>query len=137
MDSVCRTFVTVSAIATHSAETATPVSLYDSSGTLLDCNWCRVQAVDHDADGYFGVGVSSVGTNVHEVSGGGSAIAGAIGGQDVRGIPTAELFVMDQDRFNQIQIWHSELGQSNRFIVTYGYRVPVNPLRGTIRGLGD
>ena len=125
---------------------ASSISLIDAQGSALECNWISISVVSgtivNDADSYFGMFFSGLsGTPagvVNDIELTGSASIGIVGSLDMRGSPiTYEVFLGDTNRVSEVQIGvGGDDAQVGKFALTYGVKVPINPLRAKDRFAG-
>jgi hypothetical protein len=122
---------------------ASAVTLTDSAGNALKCNWIKVEPLSGVELGAYSVFLSSIDDvtiPLNNVSGAGSAMPGQIGTLGLNRSNSLEFFLSDSDAVSEIQIGVSGAAGLpagvTPFILTYGYRMPINPLRAAaaIRG---
>ena len=125
---------------TDFGESASAIPLVDSQGNAVKCNWIYVLPVSSETDEnyYFTVFVSGVNASnlIRDVDRTTSASVGKSAHLDRRGALTAvEFNLADDDAVSEIQI-RVALGGACNFAISYGYKMPENPLRGSSRGRG-
>ena len=121
---------------------ASAIPLTDSGGNALLCNWIRVSPTSGIAGGVYGVFFSSmddITLPMNNVSGtDASAMPGMTGSIDPNRPDTLEIVLSDSDAVSEIQLGVARLDGAGggSFAITYGYRMPINPMRalGANRG---
>ena len=120
-----------------------PIELRDTSGTLLECNYIRVNTSGVPILGSFdsvdftvylsGVeGLTTTNTPAGTGTADGSGFCGVVGQGD--GINPVEIFLDDQDRVSEIQIYSP---QGRNYSITYGNIRFINPMRFNDRPKGS
>lgn len=145
MKTALKPFTTLVSLPTGAGldETASAIPLVDSQGNSLECNYISIQSVSGDINtGAFGMFFSSLsGTPagvVSDINGTGNSTFGVIGNTDAvgGGVPV-EVFLGDTNRVSEVQIGLANSVNVGKFALTYGVRVPINPLRAKDRPTGE
>jgi hypothetical protein len=151
MKTAVKPFTTIVAIPAGAGldETASAVTLVDSAGNTLECNWVRIEPVSGGPVGeqnIYGMFMSSLsgtpGGTVNDISGTGQANIGVVGSTFNAGtMNPIEIFLGDAYRVSEVQIGVEQFDNRAKggcdFALTYGVRVPINPLRAKDRPTGN
>tara|TARA_R100001163_G_C5028336_1_gene169308 strand:- start:687 stop:1103 length:417 start_codon:yes stop_codon:yes gene_type:complete len=119
---------------------ASSITLRDTSGTALQCNFISVEASGENPDAYFRVAMDVVSAitpldNYVATSGSVGATSGVVGGYASVNKGVVELLLSDRDRTDTIQLQLNEDGVCN-FFITYGQVQSGNIRRDNDRPIG-
>lgn len=127
--------------------TPSGITLTDSAGTPLHCNYVSVESSGQGGDGFFSVTLSSIQVSAVRAPGTGitkpvpaaallGIASGLIGGtaSDNKGV--VEFVLSDADRVDTIHISQSTAGPT-RYFINYGEVQHGNDLRDNLRPKGD
>ena len=120
---------------------ASSISLNDTAGSALDCNFISVEASGENPDAFFRVAVapaSSVTPVAHSAATSATIgqTSGIVGGFASVNKGVVELLLSDQDRTRTIQLQLDEDGICN-FFITYGQVQAGNIRRDNERPIGS
>jgi hypothetical protein len=115
-------------------EEASAIPLTDSDGNSFEANWIKVTPVSGDNQVFAGIFFSSISNVVVDVENTTGATIGSVFPTDDRGaMHPIEIFFPDSSRFSEVQVGVSNGNADTVIAITYGYRVPINPLRARMR----
>jgi hypothetical protein len=125
------------------------VTLTDSAGTPLKCNYVSVESSGQGGDGFFSVTLSSIQVSAAAAPGTGllagapvpaaaleGITSGLIGGTAPDNKGVVEFVLSDADRVDTIHISQSTAGPT-RYFINYGEVQHGNDLRDNLRPKGD
>tara|TARA_R110001583_G_scaffold4340_3_gene25136 strand:- start:1155 stop:1574 length:420 start_codon:yes stop_codon:yes gene_type:complete len=122
--------------------TASGVSLKDTAGSSLACNFISVEASGANPDAYFRAAISPAGITT-PVAGArtaalslGTTTSGIVGGYASVNKGVVEFLLHDQDRASEVNLQLDESGTTN-FFITYGQIQSGNILRDNERPTGN
>ena len=121
---------------------ASSITLRDTGGTPLQCNFISVEASGENPDAYFRVAMDTGTSSVTPVagyvatSGSVGATSGVVGGYASVNKGVVELLLSDRDRTDTIQLQLDENGTCN-FFITYGQVQGGNIRRDNDRPIGQ
>ena len=126
-----------------SANGVSAIDLKDTSDNLLDCNYIRVNTYGSGILETFdfvvflsGVdGLTTPTTSIAFADPDSSGFCGVPGQGD--GISPVEIFLDDQDKVSQIQIYNGSITNSKSYSITYGNIRFINPMRFNDRPKGS
>tara|TARA_A100000172_G_scaffold76237_2_gene59576 strand:- start:1089 stop:1508 length:420 start_codon:yes stop_codon:yes gene_type:complete len=122
--------------------TASGVSLKDTAGSGLHCNFISVEASGENPDAYYRAAISPAGITTPVTGAKTAALSlghdasGIVGGYASVNKGVVEFLLHDKDRANGITLQLSEAGATN-FFITYGQIQSGNILRDNERPIGD
>tara|TARA_R110000824_G_scaffold91939_1_gene223334 strand:- start:522 stop:956 length:435 start_codon:yes stop_codon:yes gene_type:complete len=134
---------------TSYSDSITPsgITLTDSAGTPLKCNYVSVESSGQGGDGLFSVTLSSIQVSATQAPGTGIAkpvpaaalqgiTSGLIGGTAPDNKGVVEFVLSDADRVDTLYISQSTTGPT-RYFINYGEVQHGNDLRDNLRAKGD
>ena len=127
--------------ATLANTNASSITLKDTAGTPLNCNFISVEASGENPDAYYRVAMEPASSvtplaNFVDTSASMGATSGIVGGYASVNKGVVEFLLADVDRTSTIQIQLDENGACN-FFITYGQVHHGNPGRDNLRPAGS
>ncbi len=123
------------------AQEASSITLKDTAGTPLKCNFVSVEASGENHDAYFRLAIESASQTTPiggycAASGAVGTTSGIVGGYASVNKGVVELLLADVDRSDTIELAVDQAGATN-FFITYGQIQSGNRLRGNERPAGS